>query len=52
MIYIWHIIGVWFIFNAGTGLFAGDQISDAGRKLLPTSLLISVVYLVSLFFIY
>ena len=52
MIYVWHVVGVFFIFNAVTGIVAGDQIGRAGRKLLPTSLLISVIYIVSLFFIY
>jgi hypothetical protein len=52
MIYLWHIIGVWFLLMAGSGILAGDQISRVGRKMLPTAFLISIAYLVSLFFIY
>jgi hypothetical protein len=52
MIYVWHVIGILFAINAATGLLAGDQIGEAGRRLLPVSLVISTVYVISLFFIY
>jgi hypothetical protein len=52
MIYIWHAIGILFIINAVTAVLSGDQIGELGQKMFPTSLVVSAVYVISLFFIY